>query len=207
MDLSHAGRLGNTVTVNGREVEEWRLSAGERVRLRLVNACSARILALEFKDHRPALIALDGQAVEPRALAADETGRARLVLSPGERADIVLDAAGKPGQRSSVVDSFYRNNEYRLLDLVYASKPLRELEFGPPPGLTLPRLAGAVLRHDPTFDPARSVASRGLPAVGLGHSAVVRARRAAAPGARADRQGRRSAPGGREQPGHAGVGL
>jgi FtsP/CotA-like multicopper oxidase with cupredoxin domain len=135
MDLSHAGRLGNTVTVNGREIEEWPLHGGERVRLRLVNACSARILALEFKDHRPALIALDGQAVEPREPPRDEAGRARVVLSPGERADVVLDAIGIPGQRSRVIDSFYRNDEYRLLDLVYAAKPLRELEFGPPPVL------------------------------------------------------------------------
>jgi FtsP/CotA-like multicopper oxidase with cupredoxin domain len=135
MDLSHAGRLGNTVTVNGREIEEWPMRAGERVRLRLVNACSARILALEFKDHRPVLIALDGQAVEPREPPRDETGRARVVLSPGERADLVLDAVGRPGQRASVVDSFYRGREYRLVDLVYADKPLREPAFAAPPRL------------------------------------------------------------------------
>jgi FtsP/CotA-like multicopper oxidase with cupredoxin domain len=135
MDLSHAGRLGNTVTVNGREVEEWRLSAGERVRVRLVNACSARIVALEFKDHRPVVIALDGQPVAPREPAADESGRVRVVLSPGERADLVLDAIGPPGQRSRVVDSFYRGREYRLVDLVYAAQPLREPKFGPPPRL------------------------------------------------------------------------
>ncbi|MGQ0677351.1 MAG: multicopper oxidase family protein [Rhodospirillales bacterium] len=129
-DLSHDGRLGNTVTLNGREVETWGLSAGERVRLRLINACSARIFALEFKEHRPLAIALDGQAVEPRAA---EGGR--VVLAPGERADLILDALGRPGQRSSVVDAFDPRRAYRLVDLAYGEKRLRDGPLPPPPRL------------------------------------------------------------------------
>lgn len=129
-DMSHDGRLGNTVTINGSEAEEWRLRAGERVRLRLINAASARIFALEFKDHKPVVIALDGQAVEPR-----EPAGGRVVLSPAERADIILDAVGKPGQRSSVIDAFDPRAAYRLVDLVYDGAPLRQAAFGPPPRL------------------------------------------------------------------------
>lgn len=37
-DMAHAGRIGNTVTVNGSVQDQFALRAGERIRLRLVNA-------------------------------------------------------------------------------------------------------------------------------------------------------------------------
>ncbi len=129
-DLSHDGRLGNTVTINGREIDAWPLRAGERVRLRLVNACSARIFALEFKDHRPVVIALDGQPVSPR-----EPEGGRIVLGPAERVDIILDAIGKPGQRSGVIDVETPGRAYRLVDLVYGATPFSDAAFPPPPSL------------------------------------------------------------------------
>src|SRR4051812_359426 len=58
MDASHAGRIGNTVTVNGTIPDSFHVRAGERVRLRLVNASSARIYALSFEGHEPWVIAL-----------------------------------------------------------------------------------------------------------------------------------------------------
>ena len=77
MDASHNGRVGNTVTVNGRIPESFPVRAGERVRLRLINAANARIFGLEFEDHRPQVIALDGQPVEPH-----EPDGGRVVLGP-----------------------------------------------------------------------------------------------------------------------------
>jgi FtsP/CotA-like multicopper oxidase with cupredoxin domain len=65
MDSSHNGRVGNTVTVNGRILETFQVHAGERTGLRLINARNARIFGLEFHGHRPQVIALDGQPVEP----------------------------------------------------------------------------------------------------------------------------------------------
>jgi len=119
-DLSHAGRLGNTATVNGKLPEDFAVRRGERIRLRLVNAANARIFALEFRQHRPKVIALDGHPVAPHAPDGN-----RVVLGPGMRADIVLDATGAPGGKTPVVDSFYRNREYRLVDLAYDAQPLR----------------------------------------------------------------------------------
>ena len=58
-DMSHAGRLGNTVTINGRVPDTVALRAGERIRLRLINAANARIFALDFGDLVP-------QAIPPR---------------------------------------------------------------------------------------------------------------------------------------------
>ena len=65
MEATMAGRIGNTVTINGRVPSELRVRVGERIRLRLINAASARIFSIRFTDHRPRVIALDGQPVEP----------------------------------------------------------------------------------------------------------------------------------------------
>jgi FtsP/CotA-like multicopper oxidase with cupredoxin domain len=124
-DVSHAGRIGNTVTVNGRVPESVAVRAGERIRLRLINVANARIFGLEFEGHTPQVIAFDGQPVEPH-----RPDGGRIVLGPAMRADLVLDLTGKPGERFRVLDNNYRGNEYRLLDLAYADEPpLRE---GPP---------------------------------------------------------------------------
>src|SRR3546814_8215099 len=53
MDTGMSGRIGNTVTVNGRVIETFGVRAGERIRLRLINAANARIFGLEFEGHRP----------------------------------------------------------------------------------------------------------------------------------------------------------
>jgi FtsP/CotA-like multicopper oxidase with cupredoxin domain len=127
-DVSHNGRVGNTVTVNGRILEAVDIRAGERIRLRLINAANARIFGLEFEGHAPQIIALDGQPVAPHA-AQD----GRVVLGPAMRADLLLDATGEPGERFRVVDRFYRGLDYRLLDLAYTDTPsLRDLAGAPP---------------------------------------------------------------------------
>jgi FtsP/CotA-like multicopper oxidase with cupredoxin domain len=120
-DLSHAGRLGNTVTLNGSVPTSFAVRAGERLRLRLVNAANARIFALGFDDHAPQVIALDGQPVEPHSPAGG-----RLVLAPAQRADLILDMSGSPGRRYRVTDTFYPRQAYELVQLEYdLAPPLR----------------------------------------------------------------------------------
>jgi FtsP/CotA-like multicopper oxidase with cupredoxin domain len=119
MAASHDGRVGNTVTLNGRVPESFAVRAGERIRLRLINASSARIYGLAFEGHAPSVIAFDGQPVAPHAAA-------RVVLGPGMRADLMLDCTAQPGSRHRVIDGFYRRNAYELLKLEYRDeKPLR----------------------------------------------------------------------------------
>ena len=132
MDASHDGRIGNTVTVNGAIREAFELRAGERIRLRLVNAANARIFALEFRGHDPIVIALDGHPVEPHR---PEGGR--VVLGPAMRTDVLLDATGEPGGKYAVLDDFYPRRAYRVLDLRYARERLRGGRAGAP----LPKLA------------------------------------------------------------------
>ncbi len=146
-DMSHAGRIGNTVTMNGSIPEKLPVRAGERVRLRLINASNARIFGLEFENHTPTVIAVDGQPISPHA-----PDGGRIVLGPAMRADIILDMTGSPGSSHRVIDGYYRRQSYHFVELAYADQPLRarppETAIDLPPNpLPKPDLAAAI-RHE-----------------------------------------------------------
>jgi len=152
MDMTHAGRIGNTVTINGRFTPiggEFSVRAGERIRLRLINAASARIFQLKFDGHSPQVIALDGHPVAPHEVPAGVT------LGPGMRADLVIDCMGRPGERFVVADRFYPR-ELRVMEFVYRddtplrSKPLDTPVALSPNPLSEPDVAQAQ-RHEIVF--------------------------------------------------------
>jgi FtsP/CotA-like multicopper oxidase with cupredoxin domain len=89
--FSPIGRLGADMLVNGTHEPHLDITS-QRVRLRLLNASTARSYNLDFADDRAFdLIATDGGLLE----APHRT--TRVPLSPGERAEIV--AAFQPGER------------------------------------------------------------------------------------------------------------
>jgi FtsP/CotA-like multicopper oxidase with cupredoxin domain len=151
MEMSMSGRIGNTVTINGRVPDRFRVRSGERVRLRLINAAPARIFGLEFRGHRPLLVAFDGQPVEPHT---PEGGR--VVFGPAMRSDLILDMTGNPGHSATVVDTFYKDLEYKLVEISYTEEqPLRAQPLAapaklPPNPIPEPDLANAQ-RHDVTL--------------------------------------------------------
>ena len=128
-DLTHGGRLGNAIAVNGSYTLKdgtFVVRSGERIRLRLANCASARIFELKFEGHAPRVIALDGQAVTPHAPIEDT-----IVLAPGMRADVVIDCLQKPDSRHAVIDQNNPRRSVTLIELVYSTeRPLRE---GPSP--------------------------------------------------------------------------
>jgi FtsP/CotA-like multicopper oxidase with cupredoxin domain len=112
-DQAHDGRIGPLVTLNETAAGTVPVRRNELLRLRLVNACAARVLALEFQGHRPWVIARDGQPATPTELDA-----APLLLGPGMRADLLLrcdsSAASLP-----VIDHRNPAHPTELLRLVY----------------------------------------------------------------------------------------
>jgi len=81
------GVRGDRLLVNGAITPVAAVPAGV-VRLRLLNACNARILHLHFEDGRPLhQVASDGGLL-PRPLALKS-----LTLAPGERAEVLVDFA------------------------------------------------------------------------------------------------------------------
>lgn len=118
MEAAMSGRVGNTVTINGVVPTDEPVRAGERVRIRLINAALARIMALRFEGHRPVVVAIDGQPCDPH-----EPKDGRLLLGPAMRADLVLDMQGKPGERYRVIDDYDEDLQYDLVHLAYDAAP------------------------------------------------------------------------------------
>lgn len=123
-DWSHGGRLGNTVTVNGRSNAELVVHAGERLRLRMINAATARIMPLQIDGHEATLIALDGHPVAPRAAG-------QIVLAPAQRADVVIDCTGKPGSQAALLLDAGRGDWVQIATLAYSSAAPMPASSGP----------------------------------------------------------------------------
>ena len=98
-DRSHAGRLGNVLSVNGKPKEEFPVRSGQRIRLRLINTCNSRILKLRFEDLNPLVIALDGQPVAPHALK-----HGTVDIAPAQRTDLLIDMTGAPGTTQAITE-------------------------------------------------------------------------------------------------------
>lgn len=86
-EASGAGRIGPLVTINGKPAPLTQVFApGARVRLRLVAAVSARLLALTFEGVQPFVTAIDGQACDEF-----EPVRRSIPAGPGARFDVMFD--------------------------------------------------------------------------------------------------------------------
>lgn len=98
-DISHAGRLGNVLTINGKGKIDIAVKAGERLRVRLINTANARPVGIVFEGHAPIVVALDGQP-----LAAPFAPQGNMVfLAPAQRADLILDCNQAPGAKTEII--------------------------------------------------------------------------------------------------------
>jgi len=137
MDISHGGRSGNFITVNGHMPEPLKVRKNERIRLRLINVANARIFGLNFEGHDVQVIAIDGQPVTPH-----EPLGGMVLLAPGQRADIILDCTGEAGSRHRIVDAVYQDEATVFQEIVYdAGTPVRTTSPGPVPSLAANPLA------------------------------------------------------------------
>ncbi len=118
-DRSHAGRIGNVPTVNGRFRDVIEVQTGERIRLRIINASNARNFALTFTDLEPSIIAIDGQPVTPYKPEAE------IIVGAAGRVDLIIDMTGEPESLTSVIDNFYRQS-FDLVKFAYQKAPLRD---------------------------------------------------------------------------------
>jgi len=118
-DVAHAGRLGNHLTVNGSPSAGIAVKTNERIRLRLINAANARVMALRIEGHRADVMAIDGQPAEPFP-ARDGL----VVLGPGNRIDLFVDATLPPGTKAPFVT--FADGNLPLVNISYdAGAPAR----------------------------------------------------------------------------------
>ncbi|MGB1256104.1 MAG: multicopper oxidase family protein [Thiolinea sp.] len=99
MQMSHAGRTGNWLTVNGigMDKSELEVEQYERLRLRLVNVANASVFTLRMQGAQGKVVALDGQPLEqPEDMAL-------LTLSPAQRVDVIIDITAAEGDEAGIV--------------------------------------------------------------------------------------------------------
>lgn len=85
-EWSHGGRMGNVLTVNRQIKPRIRVSAGSRVRLRILNAANSRVMAIALPEVSAWVCAKDGQP-----LAQPVRLKESLILAPAERYDLIVD--------------------------------------------------------------------------------------------------------------------
>ncbi|MDJ0824859.1 MAG: multicopper oxidase family protein [Rhodobacter sp.] len=125
-DRSHAGRLGNYLTANGEGDLQQDVKWHERLRLRLINAASGRILRLSGLGLSGHIVALDGMPLKvPEPFGV-------LVLGPAQRADLIVDVTAEVGTPAHLV-SEERDGGYALATFNVAGVASVAPRPAPPP--------------------------------------------------------------------------
>lgn len=96
-DWRSGDSAASAFTVNGAPSLEIRAGRNERLRLRLLNASDEAIFAVRVDRLRPRVMAIDGQPAQP--FIARE---GRLLLGPGNRADVFIDCTLTSGQAAAI---------------------------------------------------------------------------------------------------------
>ena len=108
------GRPRAHVTVNGLPALDIPVKTNERIRLRVVNAATARVLSFRLDRHRAIVMAIDGEPAEPF-----EARDSRFALGPGNRIDLFLDTTLEPGASAALFAQ--DGGEAAIARLVYDS--------------------------------------------------------------------------------------
>ena len=167
LDIANDGRIGNQILVNGLVAGPQRtieVRAGMRLRLRLINAASARFFRLAIDGHDASIIAYDGQGVAPHPLPADG-----LPLGPGMRVDLIIDCMAARGQSFAVRDLGRPSAAATVLgSLSYAARPpLRSKPLAAPIALAPNRIAEPDLAKASDHYILFQGGMRGAPVIGM----------------------------------------
>jgi FtsP/CotA-like multicopper oxidase with cupredoxin domain len=141
------GREGDHVLVNGRKAPVLRARAGAPQRWRIVNTARSRFFLLDLQGQHFTVIGSDG------GLQERPVTREVLLVTPGERVDVIVAPTGDPGSEMPVYSMLYNRGygsvEFRSIEKLFtlAFSGERPLPVPPPPtvtrAITPPSAAGA----------------------------------------------------------------
>lgn len=141
------GREGNHILVNGKMRPTLRATAGLRQRWRVVDAAKSRYFQLELAEHDFTVIGADG------GFASRPAELPRLLLTPGQRADVLVTPNGEPGTALVVrwipFDRGYGTADFRSTEDVFEIALAPDVRGASPPMPSIARdieplsLAGA----------------------------------------------------------------
>lgn len=135
-DFSHAGRLGNWLTINGTSLPDIPVTKGRWHRIRLINTSASRVLDLAPSRFGAKVIALDGQGFDT---ARDIDGV--IQLAPAQRMDLVM----KPDSAGPIPFEMMTGQPFTFANFVVSGETAEpeELRVPVPHSLTEPDLANA----------------------------------------------------------------
>jgi FtsP/CotA-like multicopper oxidase with cupredoxin domain len=121
-----SGDPAPVLTVGGATARDIPVRPNERLRLRFINASATLPMDAHIENHRAVVMAFDGEPAEPFA-----SRDSRVVLGPGNRADVFVDTALAPGSVAPI--AFAREGGGPLTaDLIYGDTPARSAPAGEP---------------------------------------------------------------------------
>lgn len=98
LEAASSGRLGNLLAVNTAPAPQAiEVAPGTRLRLRMANACNARVMRIRFEGLKAYVAAIDSQPT-----GSFEPLRSTLPFSPGSRYDIVVDMPEEAGAKGVI---------------------------------------------------------------------------------------------------------
>jgi len=141
------GREGDHVLLNGRTAPVLRARAGAPQRWRIVNAARSRFFLLDLQGQKFTVIGTDG------GLQERPTTSEVLLITPGERVDVIVAPTGDPGSEMPVYSMLYNRGygsvEFRSIEkvLTLAFSADKPMPVPPPPAvsrtITPPSAVGA----------------------------------------------------------------
>ncbi len=138
-DLAHDGRWGNVATVNARTDQVLTVKAGERIRLRLVNAANGRVFKPDFSQLDAQVIAVDGMYV------AAPFDPQEFELAPGNRLDLdIRFTTEQAGEELAIIDRFTRS-AFRIARIRILQELVETPSFPSPAQASIPAWQGAEL--------------------------------------------------------------
>jgi FtsP/CotA-like multicopper oxidase with cupredoxin domain len=117
-------------TINSKTSQDVSARTNDRLRLRFINACQRSVIAIKIENYDVRVMALDSQPSEPF-----QARNGALVLAPGGRADVFVDATAPAGTSSSIL--LHDGKEQRPIGKLVISNepPIRATPLPPAPPL------------------------------------------------------------------------
>jgi FtsP/CotA-like multicopper oxidase with cupredoxin domain len=113
-------------TLNGAPALDIAARPNERLRLRFINASTTQAMNARIDGHRVFVMALDGEPAEPF-----ESRDSRVLLGPGNRADVFVDATLASGSIAPIAFAL-DGGQAPQARIVYAGLPVRDAPPGEP---------------------------------------------------------------------------
>lgn len=136
MTLSHGGRTGNLLGVNGHFDFTLKANQNDRLRLRLINGANARIFVLALQGLSGWRVALDGMPLD-----APEPVQGQFLLAPAQRVDLIVDVTAEEGAAAGLLTRSDADGWRLLAEVAVTGRAARQ-----------PREAAAALPPNPRMD-------------------------------------------------------